>query len=183
MLDLTGKVALVTGAGSVGPGWSNGKATAVLLARQGAKVFLVDINPEAVAETQAIIEGEGNQCAATTCDMMDSASVKAMVEDCIARFGRIDILVNNVGGSEPGDAVTQSEEAFDRQMDFNLKTAFLGCKYVIPHMENPGKGHACRVQLLQSGRHPVFTFDRRCLCPQKHSLQHRYSRPDAHAAG
>ena len=58
MLDLTGKVAIVTGAGSVGPGWGNGKATATLLARQGASVFLIDINPEAVAETKAIIEGE-----------------------------------------------------------------------------------------------------------------------------
>jgi NAD(P)-dependent dehydrogenase (short-subunit alcohol dehydrogenase family) len=140
MLDLTGKVALVTGAGSVGPGWGNGKATAVLLARQGAQVFLVDINQEAVAETQAIIESEGNHCAATTCDMLDADSVKAMVERCMAQFGRIDILVNNVGGSEPGDAVSQSEEAFDRQIDFNLKTAFLGCKYVIPHMEAQGKG-------------------------------------------
>lgn len=140
MLDLTGKVALVTGAGSVGPGWGNGKATAVLLARQGAQVFLVDINQEAVAETQAIIESEGNHCTATTCDMLDADSVKAMVERCMAQFGRIDILVNNVGGSEPGDAVSQSEEAFDRQIDFNLKTAFLGCKYVIPHMEAQGKG-------------------------------------------
>jgi short-subunit dehydrogenase len=140
MLDLTGKVAIVTGAGSVGPGWGNGKATAVLLARQGAHVFLVDINAEAVAETKAIIESEGKSCAATTCDMMDGAQVKDMVEACVAHFGKIDILVNNVGGSEPGDAVSQTEEAFDRQIDFNLKTAFLGCKYAIPYMEKQGKG-------------------------------------------
>jgi NAD(P)-dependent dehydrogenase (short-subunit alcohol dehydrogenase family) len=140
MLDLTGKVAIVTGAGSVGPGWGNGKATAVLLARQGAQVFLVDINKEAVAETESLIQNEGNRCASITCDMMDADSVKAMVEACLDRFGKIDILVNNVGGSEPGDAVTQPEDVFDRQIDFNLKTAFLGCKYVIPHMEKQGKG-------------------------------------------
>ena len=63
MLDMTGKVAIVTGAGSVGPGWGNGKATATLLARQGASVFLIDINAEAVAETRSIIEGEGGICA------------------------------------------------------------------------------------------------------------------------
>ena len=140
MLDLTGKTALVTGAGSVGPGWGNGKATAVLLARQGAQVFLTDIKAEAVKETQQIIEGEGNRCAVHVCDMTDAHQVETMVEACVKTFGPIDILVNNVGGSEPGDAVTQTEEAFDRQIDFNLKTAFLGCKYVIPVMEKQGKG-------------------------------------------
>lgn len=140
MLDLTGKVAIVTGAGSVGPGWGNGKATATLLARQGAAVFLIDINADAVAETQSIIAGEGGISATHVCDMLDSADVAEMVQACLNRFKRIDILVNNVGGSEPGNAVTMPEEVFDRQIAFNLKTAFLGCKYVIPVMEAQGKG-------------------------------------------
>src|ERR1700722_14590321 len=103
MLDLTGKVALVTGAGSVGPGWGNGKATATLFARQGASVFLVDINDAAVNETRQIIEGEGNACAVHRCDMTVAADVQEMVQACLSRLKRIDILVNNVGGSAPGD--------------------------------------------------------------------------------
>ena len=140
MLSMAGKVAIVTGAGSVGPGWGNGKATATLLARQGAKVFLVDINPGAVAETRGIIEGEGGTCATHSCDVMQSADVQEMVQACLNRFKRIDVLVNNVGGSAPGDAVSMTEEVWDRQIDFNLKTAFLGCKHVIPVMLEQGKG-------------------------------------------
>jgi NAD(P)-dependent dehydrogenase (short-subunit alcohol dehydrogenase family) len=140
MLDLTGKVALVTGAGSVGPGWGNGKATATLFARQGASVFLVDINEAAVNETRQIIEGEGNTCAVHHCDMTVAADVQEMVQACLIRFKRIDILVNNVGGSAPGDPVSMSEEVWDSQIDLNLKTVFLGCKYVLPVMEAQGKG-------------------------------------------
>ena len=140
MLDLTGKVAIVTGAGSVGPGWGNGRATAVLLARQGASVFLVDVVNEAVEQTRQTIEDEGFVCATHLCDMLDSAAVKKMVQACIDRFKRVDILINNVGGSEPGNPVTMTEEAWDRQIDFNLKTVFLGCKHVIPVLEAQGKG-------------------------------------------
>jgi NAD(P)-dependent dehydrogenase (short-subunit alcohol dehydrogenase family) len=140
MLDLTGKVAIVTGAGSVGPGWGNGKATATLFARQGASVFLVDINEAAVNETRQIIEGEGNTCAVHHCDMTVAAEVQEMVQACLNRFKRIDILVNNVGGSAPGDPVSMSEEVWDSQIDLNLKTVFLGCKYVLPVMEAQGNG-------------------------------------------
>ena len=147
MLDLSGKVALVTGAGSIGEGWGNGKATAVLMARQGAKVFGVDINPAALADTTAIMDQEGHTAwAARTCNMTASEDVKAAVDDCLARFGRIDILVNNVGGSAPGDPVSMTEEEWQGQMDLNLKTAFLGCKHVLPVMERQfaadGKGGA-----------------------------------------
>src|SRR2546430_2560527 len=98
MLSITGKVAIVAGAGSVGAAgskiWGNGKATAVLLARQGASVFLLDINQEAMAETKAIIESEGGTCATHRCDMMIAAEVQEMVQACVDRFRRIDILVN-----------------------------------------------------------------------------------------
>ena len=144
MLSLRGKVAIVAGAGSVGPVggkiWGNGKATAILLARQGAAVFLLDINEEAMAETKSLIESEGGTCATHRCDMMIAAEVEAMVRACLDRFKRIDILVNNVGGSAPGDPVSMTEEVWDRQIDFNLKTAFLGCKYVLPVMVDQGKG-------------------------------------------
>jgi NAD(P)-dependent dehydrogenase (short-subunit alcohol dehydrogenase family) len=140
MLDMTGKVAIVTGAGSVGPGWGNGKATATLLARQGAAVFLVDVNDAAAQETHGIIESEGHTAAVHRCDMIQAADVERMAQACLDRFRRIDVLVNNVGGSAPGDPVTMPEEVWDRQIDFNLKTAFLGCKYVVPVMQAQGKG-------------------------------------------
>ena len=145
MLDMAGKVAIVTGAGSVGPGWGNGKATAVLLARQGASVLLVDIDGAAAEETHGIIASEGGASAVQRCDMLDSAQVAAMARACLDRFGRIDVLVNNVGGSAPGDAVTMEEAVWDRQIDFNLKTVFLGCKHVLPVMERQGGGAVVNV--------------------------------------
>lgn len=140
MLDLTGKVAIVTGAGSVGPGWGNGRATAALLARQGAAVFLVDLVEAPLRETESLITAEGGKAAAHRCDMLDAAAVPEMVQACLDRFGRIDILVNNVGGSEPGTAASMAEADWDRQVDFNLKTVFLGCKHVLPVMERQNGG-------------------------------------------
>lgn len=145
MLDLKGKVAFVTGAGSVGDDpdakvWGNGKATAVLLARQGAKVFGVDLRQEAADITKGLIEKEGGTCATRGVDMTKAQQVDEAVQDCVNQFGAIDILVNNVGGSAPGNAVTMSEEVWDNQIDHNLKTTFLGCKYVLPVMEKQGKG-------------------------------------------
>src|SRR5262249_30249299 len=99
MLDLPGKIATCTGPGSVGPGWGDGKAIAVRLARQGATVFAVDINEDAANETRSIIEREGGNCTVHRCDMTAAREVQAAVDACAKRFGRIDILVNNVGGS------------------------------------------------------------------------------------
>jgi NAD(P)-dependent dehydrogenase (short-subunit alcohol dehydrogenase family) len=145
MLSLQGKVAFVSGAGSVGDDadakvWGNGKATAVLLARQGAKVYGTDLRQEAADVTKSIIEKEGGTCAMRGVDMTKAGEVEAAVADCVKQFGSIDILVNNVGGSAPGNVVTMSEEVWDTQIDHNLKTAFLACKYVIPVMEKQGKG-------------------------------------------
>lgn len=134
------KIALVTGAGAVGPGWGNGKASAVLMAREGAKVFAVDLNPDAVAETCGIIEEEGGECQAHVADVTSTDAVEAMVTACTDRFGPIDILHNNVGGSAPGGPVEMAEEVWDRQMDHNLKHVYLACKQVLPIMEAQGKG-------------------------------------------
>ena len=134
MLDLTGKVAIVTGAGSVGPGWGNGKATSVLLARQGAAVFAIDNQPDAVKETLGLIKAERGNAHAHVCDMTSAAEVSAAVEACIAAFGRLDILVNNVGGSFPGGPEAMTEEDWERQIDLNLRTVFLGCKFALPHL-------------------------------------------------
>ena len=134
MLDLKGKIAFVAGAGSVGPGWGNGKATAVLLARQGAQVFATDLKEAAANETRALIEKEGGVCAVQQCNMTDAGEVRAAVDACVKRFGRIDILVNNCGGSAAGDPVSMSEEVWDAQLDLNLKTAFMpaGCSNSSP---------------------------------------------------
>ena len=145
-----GKVALVIGAGSVGEGYGNGKAAAVLYAREGAKIFAVDIHGYAVAETKKIIENEGGTCIAHTGDAMKSDQVEAMVKACMAEFGRIDILHNNCGGSIPGGPVELAEEDWDFQIDFNLKTAFIACKHVLPIMENQGKGAIVNISSIAS---------------------------------
>ncbi len=137
---LKDKVALVTGAGSVGPGWGNGKAAAVLFAREGAKVLAADIRLEAARETERIIAAEGGLCRAVACDVSKAKEVAATVEACIAAFGRIDVLHNNVGIVEVGGPVETSEESWDRVNDVNLKSMFLTCKYALPHMERQGKG-------------------------------------------
>src|SRR5687767_7389539 len=94
---LSGKVALVAGAGSIGPGWGNGKATAVAFAREGAQVVCVDINPRAAEETVRLIEAEHGEAIAHRADVTKAADVEAMVEACQLAYGRIDILDNVVG--------------------------------------------------------------------------------------
>src|SRR6201991_263359 len=102
---LEGKGAMVVGAGSIGPGWGNGKATAVTFAREGARVFCVDRNAAAAEETVNIIKSEGNKAAAFTADVSRASDVEAMVADCLKTYGRIDVLGNNVGIAEMGNVV------------------------------------------------------------------------------
>lgn len=137
---LKDKVAIVTGAGSVGPGWGNGKATAVLFAREGASVFAIDINLAAAEETKSIIDKEGGHCAVYQADVSQSKQVKALVDRCIERYGRIDVLHNNVGIVEAGGPVEISEENWDKLIDVNVKSMFLTCKFCIPHMVRQGGG-------------------------------------------
>jgi NAD(P)-dependent dehydrogenase (short-subunit alcohol dehydrogenase family) len=137
---LQGKVAIVTGAGSSGPGWGNGKATAVLFAREGAKVLAIDVSLAALDETRALIDGAGGVCAAVRADVSAARDVEAMVERCLEAFGRVDILHNNVGIVEMGGAVDASEESWNRVMDVNVKSMFLTCKHVLPQMERQGGG-------------------------------------------
>lgn len=150
---LKNKVALVTGAGSVGPGWGNGKATAVLFAREGAKIFAVDINLAAAQETKAIIEKEGGDCTVHQTDVTKSNEVQAMVERCIQVFGRVDILQNNVGIVEVGGPVEITEDNWDKLMNVNLKSMFLTCKYCIPYMEKQGCGAIVNISSIGSLRY------------------------------
>jgi NAD(P)-dependent dehydrogenase (short-subunit alcohol dehydrogenase family) len=136
---LDGKVALITGAGCVGPGWGNGRAAAVIFAREGAKIFAVDKNPQSMAETVQRA-GEYGEIKTHACDVLDDAQVAAMVQACRDAYGRIDILVNNVGGSAAGGAAELAEQAWDDQIDYNLKSVFLTCRHVIPIMIAQGGG-------------------------------------------
>jgi len=137
---LEGKIAIVTGCGSSAPGWGNGKATAVLFAREGATVVGIDLNLDAALETQRIIEGEGGRAFVSAGNVLDAEQVKSFVDDCVKRFERIDILVNNVGGSAAGGPVELDEETWQAQLDINMKSAFLTCKFVLPVMEAQGQG-------------------------------------------
>lgn len=150
---LDGKVAFVTGCGSIGPGWGNGKAISVLLARQGAKLFGVDIKKEAADVTRNLIAAEGFDSEVMACNVTSASAVAEAVAACIARFGRIDILINNVGRSVPGDPVDMSETDFDEQLDINLKSAFLCCKYVMPHMERQGGGAIVNIASIAGMRY------------------------------
>jgi len=137
---LQDRVAIVTGAGSVGPGWGNGRATCVRFAEEGAKIFAVDRNLDSVAETVERVKAVGGDIEVMACNVTDSASVAHMVAACVKRFGRVDVLVNNVGGSAHGGPVEMTEEVWDAQIDSNLKSVFLTCKHVLPVMEQQGGG-------------------------------------------
>lgn len=134
------QVALVTGAGSVGPGWGNGRAIAVRFAEEGARVFGVDREPGRLLETAHLVAQAGGTFVADGCDVTSSGSIESMVQRCLAEFGRIDVLVNNVGGSAKGGPVEMSEEVWDAQVDHNLKSIFLTCKHVLPQMLQQGGG-------------------------------------------
>jgi NAD(P)-dependent dehydrogenase (short-subunit alcohol dehydrogenase family) len=137
---LQDKVAIVIGAGSVGPGWGNGRAMAFRFAQEGARVWAVDRDMGHLEETLARVRDIGGTIEAHVCDATDSAAVAALVQACRAKWNRVDVLVNNVGGSAAGGPVEMSEEVFDAQVAHNLKSAFLGCKNALPVMVAQGAG-------------------------------------------
>lgn len=143
MHDLTGKVALITGIGSARPdGWGNGTTIATLFAQQGATIFGCDISPELGATGVAQIKSKRPN-ASVDClvaDVTNAASAQHLVDVCVAKHGRIDILVNNVGKSEPGGPAEMSERTWDAQMDVNLKSAYLMTHLVLPVMERQATG-------------------------------------------
>jgi NAD(P)-dependent dehydrogenase (short-subunit alcohol dehydrogenase family) len=159
MVDrLKDKVAIVMGAGSVGPGWGNGKATAVLFAREGAKVIAVDRNPQAAEETRAIIESEGGTALAMTADITRSEDVKRVVDETVAAFGRIDVLHNNVGVTEMGGPIEASEESWHRVLDTNLTGIFLSCKHTLPVMLRQKAGAIVNISSLAAIRYTGYPY-------------------------
>ena len=139
-MRLAGRVALVFGAGSSGPGWGNGKAAAVMYAREGARVIAVDLNLVAAEETATIIAGEGNQAVALAGDITKSADVIEIVGEVVTRFGAIDILHNNVGITDMGGIAEITDERWQKVMDINLTGVFLTCRQVIPVMQRQKRG-------------------------------------------
>lgn len=141
MVDrLAGKVALVTGAGSQGTVTGNGKATAVLFAREGAKVVCVDQVIERAAETVAMIEGEGGTAIAVAADVTKPGDCEQMVGVAVERYGQLNILHNNVGISSRQSIREVTEDGWDRVMAVNLKSMVFSTQAAIPHLEAAGGG-------------------------------------------
>jgi NAD(P)-dependent dehydrogenase (short-subunit alcohol dehydrogenase family) len=155
---LEGRVALVFGAGSVGEGWGNGKASAVAYARAGAAVVSVDVNEQAAAQTSGIIDGEGGRALHVGADVTKYAEVERAVQATLKAFGRIDILHNNVGITSSGGPVETPEEVWDRVMTVNVKSMFLTCKAVLPVMEEQGKGAIINISSIAGIRWTGYNY-------------------------
>lgn len=152
--DLTGKVAIVIGCGqSSSQGWGIGCAIAVLLARQGAIVVGGNRTVESAQITKDRIESEGGRCEVYATDATCSASVKHLIDACIQQHGRIDILVNSVGQSAPGDLASLSEPVWDSQIDLNLKSVYLACHHTLPIMERQGDGRIVSISSIAGLRY------------------------------
>ena len=155
---LEGKVILVFGAGSVGEGWGNGKATSVAYAREGATVIAVDREKSAGEATAAIIRALGGQARSLAADVTDSASVKTVVDDVMREEGHIDVLHNNVGTTIMGGPVELTEEDWHTVVDVNLTSAFLTCKHVLPGMLARGKGAIINISSIAAIRYTGYPY-------------------------
>lgn len=151
---LEGKVAIVTGAGSIGDGWGNGKAAAYVYAKEGAKTFCVDFRLEAAEQTVKQIEAIGGEAIAYAADVTDEAAVNAMVDACMEAWGRVDILHNNVGGQGVGRSLeTITVEDWNATFARNVTSAMLTCKAVMPIMEKQKEGSIINISSIAALRH------------------------------
>ena len=139
---LVGKVAIVTGGGAADDGIGNGRASAILLARAGAKVLVVDRDLTRAERTVSMIADEGGNAVAASYDVTSSTQCAAMVEDAVSRWGRLDYLDNNVGIGSRGTVVEETEENWTHVMHVNVDTMFLSCKHAIPAMVRTAGGGA-----------------------------------------
>jgi NAD(P)-dependent dehydrogenase (short-subunit alcohol dehydrogenase family) len=141
-----GKVAIVTGAGQVdGPGIGTGKAAAILLARHGARVVLVGRDRERLARTHREIDQTGGTALAVAGDVTKRAGCERVTHAALDAFGRLDVLVNNVGLSAPGTVVDAGEETWHEMLDINLTSVYLMCKYAVPATAATGGGSIVNV--------------------------------------
>jgi NAD(P)-dependent dehydrogenase (short-subunit alcohol dehydrogenase family) len=151
-MRLRDKVAIVTGAGQTpGETIGNGRATAILFAREGARVLLVDRDLDSAHETERAIKQEGGESTAFEADVSDSEQCAALVRACVDTYGRLDVLHNNVGiGGGDGGAVHLTEETWDRIFDVNLKSMFLTCKHALPVMREQRSGCITNISSIAS---------------------------------
>ena len=153
MLDLDGKTAIVTGCGSEGEGWGNGRAIATLLARQGAKVIGTDLNYKAAKNTQDFILKENNKCEIHEVNMSNKKDVESFFKNVTKLNEKINILVNNVGRSEPGDPEVMDYDVWREQFSTNLDTAFFSIKQIIPTMKKIGGGSIVNISSVAGMRY------------------------------
>lgn len=154
MHDLTDRVAIIFGLGQGTPtGWGIGSAIAVLLAQQGAKIFGVNRSLKSAQVTQDRIQANNGICDIFEADATSSSSVKSAVDECMAKHGRIDILINNVGQSAAGTLGTMNEDMWDSQITLNLKTVYNACHHVLPIMENQGDGRVVSISSIAGLRY------------------------------
>ena len=147
-LRLQDKVAIITGAGSSGPGIGNGKATAMLFARQGAKVLIDDSQVDRAEETLKLIQEETGGASVFQADVTNASDCESMVEAAMSRYGRVDILDNNVGISRRGTVLEVSETDWDQVMAVNVKSIVLASKFAIPAMIENGQGSIINLSLI-----------------------------------
>ena len=150
---LADRVVIVVGAGSMGEGWGNGKASAVAYARQGATVVCADFHVERAAETVDLITAEGGTALAVRADATDEASVEAVVDEAVARFGKLDVMHNNVGVGGTSGLPDQIEpSAWAREIDQNLTSAYMGIRCAVPALRANGGGSILNISSLLAVR-------------------------------
>jgi NAD(P)-dependent dehydrogenase (short-subunit alcohol dehydrogenase family) len=149
---LSGKVAVVTGGGAAGDGIGNGRAAAILLARAGARVVVVDREGALAKRTVEMIGASGGEAMAVEADVTRAADCAAMVQAALDRFGRLDLLDNNVGIGSRGSILDESEESWRRVMQVNVDSMFLAAKHAIPAMRRAGGGAIVNVSSISALR-------------------------------
>jgi NAD(P)-dependent dehydrogenase (short-subunit alcohol dehydrogenase family) len=149
---LKGKVAIVTGAGSSGPGVGNGKASAVLFAREGATVLCVDVDEARAEETLTMIEAEGGQASTFAADVSKQQDCHAMVETAIERYGRLDVLLNIVGIASRQALPDITEDEWDRVMAVNVRSAMLATQAAVPRLAAAGGGSIINLSSIAAVR-------------------------------
>jgi NAD(P)-dependent dehydrogenase (short-subunit alcohol dehydrogenase family) len=158
---LAGRVAIVTGAGSRAEGIGNGRAASILLAREGAKVVLVDTEPEWAARTHAMIAEAGGQSVVVEADVTRPEDCRRIVATAMERYGRLDVLVNNVGiAGPPGTAVEVDADAWSHGLLVNVTSMMLMAKHAIPAMLRNKGGAIVNIASVAGllGGHPNLLY-------------------------
>ena len=180
-MRLKGKVAIVAGGGASGSVLGNGQATAILFAREGAKVLVADAVEERAQATVDIIQKEGGTASALRVDVSKAADCKAMVQAAVERYGRLDILDNNVGISVRADVLEVKEEDWDRVMAVNVKSIMLSAKYAIPEMKKAGGGSIINISSvagLRANQSTPYTTSKAAIVGLTRSMAGDHGRDD-----